>query len=202
MSMNRFGFGLVLCGFFGACSDEDSEDRDDDPSEESEEEVESPEPESRAPSLSEETPAITSDYVVESFETSTGIRPIAWDRIGLCRISADASNDEKRSCTDYVESDSEVLAPGNYVLKVNLEVPNDDRQYPVRFVTGCRANGSEALRTERVNEGTVQAGSADHGYRFWSMDIAVPEDTWASDCVWRLETGDHVFRGAWRFSTE
>ena len=203
MNWRRNGFVLCLCIVGMGCIEDDSEDQNDgEDLEETEEQVESSTSLEEEVDLVDESTNTAVSYLVEPIQVTTGIRPIAANQIGLCRITANATTRDKRECRDYVSSDASELIPGHYVLKVNLMVPADGQEHPVRFVTDCRREGSDADRTERINEGNVSAGSADQGYRFWGLNVAVPEDSWASDCEWRLETGDHVFRGSWRFSVD
>jgi len=88
-----------------------------------------------------------------------------------------------------------------------LDVPRDQKKWPVSLTTWCKKAGSEKDRKERVNDTEVIAGSKELGYRFWGLSFNVPEAAaWASDCTWTLSAphpdGDNEFVGSWSFNPE
>ncbi|HHO54444.1 MAG TPA: hypothetical protein ENK18_27130 [Deltaproteobacteria bacterium] len=127
-------------------------------------------------------------------DVRAGIQPWSEEGIGLCRGS--------RTCEAYLGADAGELAPGAYVIRAELRVPDVGERgtWSVIFATECTSGGGEPERYTRTYE--VIAPGGDRPYRLGALRrITSPSDAGPTSCTWSLTAphpdGDKRYQGSW-----
>lgn len=127
-------------------------------------------------------------------DVRAGVQPWGEEGIGLCRGG--------RTCEAYLGMEPGELAPGDYVLRAELRVPDVGERgtWRVDFDTECTSSGGAPQRYTRTYE--VIAPGGDRPYRLGALRrITSPSADGPTSCTFRLTAphpdGDKVYTGSW-----
>jgi hypothetical protein len=128
-----------------------------------------------------------------------GIRPTSDKAVGICR--------GKRTCEEYLGASPGELAPGDYVVRAELAVPELGSDWSVDYHARCvvKKTGSDGVERTRNDDydhtWKVSYAGPSKGYRLEPMQAVHSPADGHRDCTWTLvmhhPAGDHEITGSW-----